>query len=214
MRTHRKLMLAGLVAALAMATAVGGASANRLSVSHGNLFRVEWSSFEESAGGVSIMRCALTLEGSFHSTTIPKVRGLLIGNITHASIKNDPCSIGSATLLSETLPWHITYRGFSGTLPFITNVVLGLIGASLRLFFGGWCLVRTTTEVPLETLLEEGVEEGGGGNRIFRRLRFDSASFVRCVGVEGGSTISFPLHGSGAVRAGPSGSLNLLVKLI
>lgn len=92
------------------------------------------------------MRCQITLEGSFHSRTIVKSVGTLIGYITAARSKNESCTGGrmwlyngterlGVTTLETSLPWHVTYEGFAGTLPNIT---------SLRILFRG---VRLLTEI-------------------------------------------------------------------
>src|SRR4029077_9579140 len=73
--------------------------------------------------GTHTVRCPVTLEGSLHSRTIPKiVRVLLIGAVSRVLIKNESCTGGTASILR--LPWHITYEGFVGTLPNIAAVLL------------------------------------------------------------------------------------------
>jgi len=134
MHTRSKLLLAGLTAGLLMAVAVGSASANRLSVSSRN-FRAVWSNLRFfGEGGIEAeAQCPVTLEGSFHSGTISKVIGALIGHVTSAvSGSGAACRRGSSTILRETLPWHITYEGFSGTLPRITTVTLLVRGVAFR----------------------------------------------------------------------------------
>jgi hypothetical protein len=78
------------------------------------------------------------LEGTFHSNTIAKVANSLIGYITRATFNTPGCvqEEGStrALVLQETLPWHIRYSGFIGTLPNVRfrlqfiNLVLELLG--------------------------------------------------------------------------------------
>jgi hypothetical protein len=78
---------------------------------------------------------------------MPKVRDSLLGLVTRATVGR--CESGNATVLTESLPWHMTYQSFSGTLPNITRVRLALINAAFRieqaLFF---CLARTTAAAP------------------------------------------------------------------
>jgi hypothetical protein len=119
-------------AALLLASAVATTSARNLSVSNQNI-RVTWRSLE-FVGGATIV-CQVTLEGSFHTTTIAKVARTLIGAITRVKVKR-PCNGGEAWAangldvhprlgrLNNTLPWHITYEGFEGRLPNIENVLL------------------------------------------------------------------------------------------
>jgi hypothetical protein len=137
MQTNTRLLLGALTAALALASALSTAAANRLSISNVN-FRTVWrpltfSSSEEGAG--ITLACNLTLEGSFHSNTTEKVRGRLIGYVTKAAMGH-PCSgTGEAWtnngveeaglgVIASTLPWHLTYEGFEGTLPTIIGIRL------------------------------------------------------------------------------------------
>lgn len=147
MRNRSKLLLAGLTAALMMATVVGTSSASRLSLSN-TRFRTTWASLTFEPGEVE---CAVTLEGSFHSATIRKTLEALIGQVTRAIVKNETCTNGHATILQEALPWHVRYGGFGGTLPNITFVRLRLVGAAFRVsipFFEASCLVTTSTANP------------------------------------------------------------------
>jgi len=149
MRTRSKLVLAGLTAGLLMALAVSSASANRLSLTNTS-FRAVWSSlrFFGEGGITGEARCPVTLEGTFHSATIVKSIGALIGYVTRAtSGSGAACAHGSSTILQETLPWHVTYEGFSGTLPRISRIRLLLIGASFRVEPGfGNCKYGHPTE--------------------------------------------------------------------
>lgn len=119
MRTSAKLSLAALMAALLLASAVSTSSARNLEVSNQNI-RVTWTNLE-FIGFVTI-RCQVTLEGSFHARTITKSVGTLVGAVTRVDIKNETCTNGTAVV--RNLPWHITYEGFAGTLPNITQVFL------------------------------------------------------------------------------------------
>lgn len=109
-------------ASLLLALAVSSASARNLSSSNQNV-RVMWNSLEFASSIVTV-RCLITLEGSFHSKTIAKVAGSLIGAITRVDIKRESCTNGQSLPRDETLPWHITYEGFSGTLPNFTGTFL------------------------------------------------------------------------------------------
>jgi hypothetical protein len=56
------------------------------------------------------------------------------------------------TLLSETLPWHVQYSSFAGTLPNITTLNLSVLGASINVrepIFGILCLGRSAAERPM-----------------------------------------------------------------
>ncbi|HZV74773.1 MAG TPA: hypothetical protein VFF79_13745 [Conexibacter sp.] len=136
MRTHTKLALAALTATLVMALAVGSASANRFSVSN-QQFRVVWNplNFIVEFTGIRVA-CIVTLEGSFHSRVIAKTIGALVGYVSRAIAGG--CTEASATILTATLPWHLTYEGFSGRLPNITRIRLLLRRmAYIQQIFGG-----------------------------------------------------------------------------
>lgn len=137
-------------AALLLALAVGSASANRLSYSEQN-FRIVWTRliFSESGGGFPI-NCPVTLEGSFHSRTFAKTRDLLGGFITNAVVNNAACSEGHATILRASLPWHVTFQSFTGTLPNITSVRYNLIGAAFQIEpgLGLVCLASSSVTSP------------------------------------------------------------------
>jgi len=159
MRNRGTTVVAGLAAALTMALAVGSASANTLSYSDLG-FRIVWSTltFSESGGNFPI-RCPVTLEGSFHEHTFAKVSEELAGYITSASV--GACQEGDATILEESLPWHVAYRSFSGTLPRIVLVSYYLIGAAFQVEIGLGiiCLAQSTTEFPAAG---EATRESGG----------------------------------------------------
>ncbi len=129
MRHRSKLLLAGLCATFLLAAAVSSASANHLRVNEQG-HRIVWSALEFNASAGSNITCAITLEGSFHSRTIAKVANALIGHVNRASV--GACAGGSATMHTETLPWHEQYNSFTGTLPSITTVKLALVGARWR----------------------------------------------------------------------------------
>lgn len=142
-----KLSLAAASAAVALFALVGVASANSLSVSSQTM-RIAWASVEAS-GGFGSVRCAFAIEGSMHTRTTTKTAGALIGYVTRASV--GPCEIGSATVLTETLPWHVQYDSFTGTLPGITSFTLGIVGAKWRIrepVFGVTCLFTSTEAEP------------------------------------------------------------------
>jgi hypothetical protein len=144
-----KLVMGGLAAAMLLAFAVGTASARRFQVSE-QRFYVIWSSLEFEGGLFIPVKCPVTLLGSFHSRTISKVSGQLIGHITHVDVREASCTNGSATALKETLPWHVQYNSFAGGLPAITSVRVALVGAKFLVEIPGViaCLYTTTQERP------------------------------------------------------------------
>jgi hypothetical protein len=131
-------------------------------------------------GPFGVTNCQVTLEGSLHSRTVVKSVGTLMGYITRAAL--GPCSVGTATILALTLPWHVRYAGFTGTLPAISTLVTNMIGASFRIreTFGVFCLARsTTTEPAIGTYRVEG--SGISGAVIGGSIRVGA----ECFGVRG-----------------------------
>jgi len=158
MRTYLKLAITALVATAALAALVGSASATRLA-SSSNSLRVTWSSLELIGFGATV-RCAVTLEGTLHSTTITKQAGSLIGYATAVRVRR-PCTGGTAWAsngtetnevlggtFANTLPWHMTYEGFGGALPNPTSLRILLSNATFTIratVFGITVLCAYTT---------------------------------------------------------------------
>jgi len=140
--------MVGLGAALLLALATSGAAARSFGLSD-NTYRAQWAALRFIAGGRTVT-CPVTLEGSFHSRTIAKVANSLIGYVTRAIVTNAACTNGSATVLTATLPWHVTYRSFAGTLPNIERISINLINASFQVQprESVACLARTSTANP------------------------------------------------------------------
>jgi hypothetical protein len=135
MRTRSKLILVGLGATLLFALNISAASARTLSIGPSQNFRGTFSDLEFKALEIRD-DCHVTMEGSLHARTIAKVAGALLGYVTRVTIGQ--CSIGT-TVLTETLPWHVRYESFSGTLPNITLLVIRQRGA----FRASFCLSNT-----------------------------------------------------------------------
>lgn len=139
-----KSLVAIVGASALMAVFVGAAYAGRISTSsqtgRATFARVDF------AGGFGTNECSLTIEGSFHSRTIVKSAGALIGYVTRAII--GACNRGSSTILAESLPWHVRYSSFAGTLPNITRLNLTATGMAFRIrepTFGVQCLASGGT---------------------------------------------------------------------
>jgi hypothetical protein len=165
MRLRTRTSLVVLCTLAWTVAAAASASASRISMSNQNI-RMVWSSFEYiPTGAGTTIRCPLTLEGSFHSNTFTKVAGLLIGYITRANSDNARCTNGTAWILNgeeqqdgvtlgTTLPWHIQYDGFAGTLPSFTRVRVRIVGFAYLLRFAGVnCLYQSTQTEPQPLLL-------------------------------------------------------------
>ncbi|MFL5817252.1 MAG: hypothetical protein ACJ76L_06580 [Conexibacter sp.] len=138
-----KMMVAVVGATVLLASVVGMASARNLSTSSQGL-RASFARLD-FVGGFGTAECEVVVEGSFHSRTIVKSVGTLSGFITAANITR--CIRGGATVLRETLPWHIRYAGFAGTLPNITSITATISGIAFRIrepAFGVTCLATTS----------------------------------------------------------------------
>jgi hypothetical protein len=193
MRRLHKLLLTTLAATLLLAAATSTASARNFSISNQN-FRVVWR--ELNFGG--IVTCELTLEGSFHYRTIVKREGALVGLVTRAIVRH-PCRsgegwtdngteefLGSRTI--NSLPRHITYQGFLGTLPAITGIRLTIMGPSFVASSPGICLARyglAEDNVTMLATITAGVVGNAtpvaGANSITRREVF-SGGFCPATG--------------------------------
>jgi hypothetical protein len=141
------------LAAVVLAQVVGVASARRFSISE-QRFDARWPSMKFTGAGNAI-ECPVSVEGSFHSRSISKVEGALIGQVTRSSVNNAACTGGQVTILTATLPWHLQYAGFSGRLPSIEVIAVHLINASAQVQPTGGiaCLIRSTTEWSLRVRL-------------------------------------------------------------
>jgi hypothetical protein len=141
-----------LVWALALACACAFsfgtvASARSFSLSS-QTWRATFRELRFSGFGTTI--CPITMEGSFHSRTVAKVIGSLIGYVTGAAMGT--CQQGSATIDQTSLAWHSRYFAFIGTLPSISSVKVNVVGARIRVrepVFGITCTYTFTSERPL-----------------------------------------------------------------
>jgi hypothetical protein len=156
--TYAKQSACAAIAALILLAAASTANARRFQISERG-FRTVFAPLTMGAEGQQPVVCGLTLEGSFHSRTITKVVGALIGYVTNAEVAN--CTRETARVLKETLPWHIQYVSFSGTLPNISSIRDAVTGFSflVRAFGFVSCLYRSETAHPAfgEILLSSGV---------------------------------------------------------
>jgi hypothetical protein len=196
-------LLAGLVATATMAAA-GTASANRFSVSSLE-FRLVWTPVTISDPGTGVrVECNLTLEGRFHQSTTPKTPGQLLGFINRATLAT-PCTGGEATILVATLPWHVAYEGFTGTLPAIATTSAALVGASIAFDPAGAlgvCLMRTERERPLTATA---VLSGSSVTAV----RLDETDLITATGAFLCSSVRARLSGSGRFTTGGGGTFRI-----
>jgi hypothetical protein len=161
MRTRTKTMLCAFTTTLALATAVASVDARRLEFSNQRL-RMTWNplNFSNAGRGFST-NCPVTLEGSFHSRTLSKVSGSLVGYVTRTYVDRANCApnlifFASGMPESEinTLPWHVRYDSFSGTLPLITEIKLQVIDFRPEIELNSTiCRFKSTAARPLYLLV-------------------------------------------------------------
>jgi hypothetical protein len=174
--SRSRLLLTALTAALALAAAISTASARRLEISNTGIRAVFAElTFANTAAGEGIEAiCPVTLEGSFHSRTISKVTGQLIGFITRA-IEGTCVGTGGAEafgILQASLPWHIRYDSFEGALPNIAAVRTQFIGLSFGLrILAVECLYKSEKAKPAYARFRFAAGESTG-------LRFDETREV------------------------------------
>lgn len=172
MRTRSKILLAALTAALVLGAAIGSASARRIETSE-QKFLVRWAPLVFNGAFNINISCPVTLDGSFHSKTLSKVSGQLVGYVTEVSVGPPAsCNGGSATILGP-LPWHIRYDRFEGTLPAITGIRVQLVGAAFLVATSvGSCLYRSNASKPAFGI----VRVGAGG--AVSGLQADSSASI------------------------------------
>ena len=185
MKNRTKLLLAALTAAITLGALVGTTSANRIALSN-NTFRATWSRIRFI--GFASIECQVTMEGSFHSRTLAKVAEGLIGYVTRATVAEGACTGGSVRVLAATLPWHIRFESFSGTLPNITVAWKRIVGAAFQVSFGSSaCLIASTAASPLKG----GANISGG---VVENLRINESA-------------SIPISSGNAIVCGNSGRI-------
>jgi len=187
-----KLLLGIAAAVVMLGSFAGDAAAGKFSLS-ASTYRATYNTFELI--GLGSVSCVATLEGTLHSRSFAKVVGSLRGFVEIAPFGR--CERGSISVLSETRPWHLTYVGFTGTLPAISSYRVAIIGMGLRVTeaFGVSCLIRTEASEPAimtfpenGTSLREANLEGTIGRPTCAtrlRLRGNSAAFTSGGGAEG-----------------------------
>lgn len=194
-----KLVITALTAALVLALGVGAASAsNGVSVDNTSTRATSARlTFADGSGSFRVV-CEVVLTISLHRT-IAKSAGTLAGFITAVEVRN--CSGGNARVLNASLPWHVTYVSFEGTLPNITSVRLQLNGAAFLLeafFRAARCLYR-------------GNPQGTTGGSPVNEIRADGSRTIALF-EEALSSISCPRTGrfEGTFSVSPTVRLTLI----
>jgi hypothetical protein len=149
MRQRTRFSITALAAASVLAVCVGAVSANRIAQSN-QTYRATWSSLE-FVSAFATVRCPVTIEGSFHSRTFSKVAELLVGYTYRAAAGT--CTGGTVTIRTETLPWHVRYNNFTGTLPNIVSAGHRIVGVGFVIeALGTRCSYSSTAASPMKSI--------------------------------------------------------------
>jgi hypothetical protein len=171
MQRRTRIALTALGALLVLVAACSLATARRIEISD-QTFLARWNATAPNTyltfrGGFGIsIECRATIKGSFHSRTISKVCGQLIGyvyrdpetTVIHPCPNNDingeyfflnGTEVLATRTVPNTLPWHIRYLSFAGTLPAITGIKIAIIGFAILASGAGFrCLYQSTEVLP------------------------------------------------------------------
>ena len=136
-----KLLLVAVGVTVLLGAFLSSAFARNFSVSEQRVTSL-WTLLRIS-GGFGTVECEVKLSRSFHTRTFTKSVGSLIGYITEGTVLR--CRNGGATVNQASLPYHLRYGGFTGTLPNITGqreIFSALEWAIREPTFGIICTVR------------------------------------------------------------------------
>jgi hypothetical protein len=153
MQKRSAAVIGACTVVIAFVMAVSVATARRLELSEQRYtVQLRELAFREVGSEATLAACPVTLEGSFHSKTLSKVCGQLIGYITRAT--KGTCQTGAVTILSATLPWHVRYESFRGTLPAISEIDTALANGGWQIeIFGLSCLYESTAAGALREII-------------------------------------------------------------
>jgi hypothetical protein len=138
-----KLLLTAVGVTVLLGALVASASARNFELSS-QTKTILWTRWN-FRGGFGTVDCEVKISGSFHTRTFAKVMNSLIGYVTEGTVLR--CAQGGATLNQASLPWHLRFNAFGGTLPIITGEILRWSGAEWLIVepFGIRCTVRRET---------------------------------------------------------------------
>ncbi|MBS1869463.1 MAG: hypothetical protein JSS99_07340 [Actinobacteria bacterium] len=172
MRFIQKLVVAALAATALFAVLASASSAREFETSETRIRVVFRPLIFQSTEGADRISCTVTLEGTFHYRTIAKVERSLIGYITRAIAETNTCASSpagiQARVLTETLPWHVQYKDFAGTLPEVRpRVTVVRAGFDLiRVPILGTCKYIATTNGIIVGPAGGGINEGTRASRL------------------------------------------------
>jgi len=102
-------------------------------------------------GSTFVIRCNVTLEGSFEARTFAIDRGPSeVGVVTRASMADCNAEGARIVFLTETLPWTVVFASYTGSLPRISTIRYELRGLRVLVeptpFMA--CLYRSSQSTP------------------------------------------------------------------
>jgi len=170
--------MAALAVVVVMAVAQAASARNLSSTSAETPSGAIWSALRMEAGGMEAT-CPITLGGSLEVGSLVKRAGTRFGVVSE--VRSGTCSRGAVTVLTETLPWAMTYTSFAGTLPNISSITVNLIGLAMRVELGGiGCLVRTESAQPARGIATLRREEFG--DLLPTEIRADETATIGLTG--------------------------------
>jgi hypothetical protein len=142
-----KLLLAALGVTVLFGILASSAFGRNFSTNNQSI-RASFSEVKFHFPGTTVA-CHVILDGSLHRTSWSKLVGSLVGYITRAELGT--CTTGMATILRETLPWHVRYSAFEGRLPDIRSIVFHIVDVGWRIREAGGinCLARSSAAEPV-----------------------------------------------------------------
>jgi hypothetical protein len=177
-----KIILAATVATVALGAIVSTTSATRIARTS-QTFRATWPEVVFEGGATfGVIKCPLTIEGTFHSRTASKVAESLSGFITSSTIGT--CTGGSARMLTEQLPWHVRYESFEGTLPSITGIRIRVVGSHFLAHVnltGQNCLYASTAASPIKDTIIRNTSTG-----VAEAIRINESASIPLLSGAGG----------------------------
>jgi hypothetical protein len=147
-----RVWLTAVGALCALAFGAQLAAATRINISNQG-YRIVWPhvTFAEPSG--MFTECPMTLEGTFHSATLSKVSGALVGYVTRAFMTEGTCTgAAQASVSQETLPWHVRYDSFQGVLPNITGLRFQVINMGISAV-GNLCRYKSEIGRPVNFIV-------------------------------------------------------------
>jgi hypothetical protein len=192
-------VLAGFVAAAALALAASTASATKLEVTNQRI-RIVWSSLRITLNNANaFIACPITIEGSFQSKTILKLSSLeSIGDITKAEVAPPAsCTTMNTNEVELSEEWTIRYAGFTGVLPRIERIRLRFIvfGVGIRTTGFGFCIYGQGAEGGMYGWLERNNE-----NSEISAFAFDNTVLIPKAPNQPFCPEHIKIEGSGSVR--------------